>query len=91
MNPFYIWFVIFSLVGYLIVSDASVARFFLLILSLAKVEYEKIKWWIVYNPQNPVVKYLMWRRAWKLAKELQNEIEMERQSRISNDNSKTSE
>ena len=36
---------------------------------------EKVKWWILHNPANPIVKYLMWRRAYKLAKELQEELE----------------
>jgi hypothetical protein len=42
---------------------------------LARLQYEKTKWWILYNPANPIVKYLMWRRAYKLAKEFQNELE----------------
>jgi hypothetical protein len=37
--------------------------------------YEKQKWWLLNNPRNPIVKYLMWRRAYKLAKELQRELE----------------
>ena len=41
---------------------------------LARVQYEKVKWWAVHNPANPIVKYLMWRRAYKLAEELQKEI-----------------
>ncbi len=42
---------------------------------LARVQYEKVKWWTLHNPANPVVKYLMWRRAMKIAKELQKEFE----------------
>ena len=41
---------------------------------LARVQYEKTKWWILHNPANPVVKYLMWRKAMKMAKELEEEI-----------------
>jgi hypothetical protein len=41
---------------------------------LAQLQYEKTKWWILHNPSNPIVKYLMWRRAMKLAKELEEEI-----------------
>jgi hypothetical protein len=40
---------------------------------LARVQYEKTKWWILHNPANPIVKYLMWRRSMKLAKELMDE------------------
>jgi hypothetical protein len=42
---------------------------------LAQVQYEKTKWWIIHNPANPIVKYFMWRRSYKLAKELMEEIE----------------
>ena len=41
---------------------------------LARVEYEKVKWWILHNPANPIVKYFMWQRAMKLAKEIEKEI-----------------
>ena len=42
---------------------------------LARVQYEKTKWWVLHNPANPIVKYLMWRRSYKLAKELQEELQ----------------
>jgi hypothetical protein len=42
---------------------------------LIRVEYEKIKWWILYNPRNPIVKYLMWKKSMRLAKELMDELE----------------
>jgi len=74
MNPLYIYFIIFSCVGYLIVTDASVARLFVLLTGLARVQYEKIKWWVLYNPANPIVKWLMWRNALRLAKELAKEL-----------------
>ena len=41
---------------------------------LARVQYEKTKWWIIHNPANPIVKYLMWKQAMKLAEELQKEL-----------------
>jgi len=74
MNPVYIYFIIFSCVGYLIVTDASVARLFVLLTELARIQYQKIKWWLLNNPQMPWVKYLMWRRALRLAKELEKEF-----------------
>lgn len=91
MSSFYVWCIIFFCIGYLIVSDVSVARFFILILNLVKVEYNKIKWWMWMNPRTPWARYIMWRRSWKLAKELQDEIKMERESRSSDNSSKTSE
>lgn len=75
MNTIYIYFVIFFCIGYLIVTDSSVARGFYLLTQLARVEYEKVKWWILYNPRNPIVKYFMWKRSMRLAKELMDMLE----------------
>lgn len=75
MSVSYIYFIIFFCIAYLILTDQSVARGFYMLTQLARVEYEKVKWWILHNPANPIVKYLMWRRAYKLAKELQQELE----------------
>jgi hypothetical protein len=61
-------------VGYLIVTDISVAYVFILVSKLIKFQYEKTKWWILHNPANPVVKWLMWRNALRMAKELEKEF-----------------
>ena len=74
MSPTYIYFIIFFCIAYLIITDESVARAFYILTQLARVQYEKTKWWILHHPENPIVKYLMWRRANRLAKELMDEI-----------------
>ncbi len=74
MSSTYIYLTIFFCIAYLIVTDQSVARAFYMLTQLARVEYEKTKWWILHNPANPIVKYFMWKRAIKLAKELQKEL-----------------
>lgn len=74
MNASYIYFIIFFCIAYLIITDQSVAKAFYLLTQLARVQYEKMKWWIIYNPSNPVAKYLIWRRSYKIAKELQNQL-----------------
>ena len=61
-------------VGYLIATDESVAYAVVLVSKIVKFQYEKTKWWVLHNPANPVVKWLMWRRALKLAKELEKEF-----------------
>ena len=71
---YYSWFIVFAVVAYLIVTDDSVAAAFYYLTKLIKLNYEKQKWWLLNNPRNPIVKYLMWRRAYKLAKELQDEL-----------------
>ena len=61
-------------VGYLIVTDESVAYAFTLVSKLIKFQYEKQKWWLFNNPRNPVVKWFMWRRSLRIAKELEKEF-----------------
>ena len=74
MMSYYGWFIVFAVVAYFIATDESVAAAFYYLTRLAKSNYEKQKWWLLNNPRNPVVKYLMWRRALKLAKELEREF-----------------
>jgi len=75
MSSTYIYFIIFFCLAYLIVTDQSVARAFYMLTQLARVQYEKTKWWILHNPANPIVKYFMWRRSNQLAEELMRELE----------------
>ena len=75
MTSYYFWFGIFIFVGYLIVTDNSVAYAFALVLKLIKFQYEKQKWWLFNNPRNPVVKWFMYRKSMKMAEELMKEFE----------------
>ena len=72
---YYVWFIVFAVIAYLIVTDNSIAAAFYFVLKIIRSEYEKKKWWFLNNPRNPIVKYLIWRRSYKLAKELQRELE----------------
>ena len=74
MTSYYFWFGIFMFIGYLIVTDNSVAYAFALVLKLIKFQYEKQKWWLLHNPRNPVVKWFVWRRALRIAKGLEKEF-----------------
>ena len=75
MNSYYIYFIIFTCIAYLIVTDESIAKLFVVLTALLRVKYERVKWWLIYSPTNPIVKYMMWRRSWKIAKELQKEFD----------------
>ena len=74
MSAYYIYFIIFFCIAYLIVTDQSIAKAFYLLTELAKVQYQKVKWIMFNHPANPIVKYMMWRRSMKLAKELMDEM-----------------
>ena len=75
MTTYTIWLIIFFCIAYLIATDSSVARGFYMLTQLARVQYEKVKWWCLQNPANPIIKYLIHRRSMKLAKELMKELE----------------
>jgi hypothetical protein len=75
MNPSYIYLTIFFCIAYLIITDNSIARAFYMLTQLARVQYEKVKWWTFHNPANPIIKYLIWRRSMKMAEELMKEFE----------------
>ena len=80
MSANYIYLIIFFCIGYLIITDQSVARAFYMFTQLVRVQYEKVKWWAVHNPANPIIKYLIWRRSMKMAEELMKELDEKKKS-----------
>ena len=74
MNTLYVYFIIFFCIAYLIITDQSVARAFYMLTQLIKFQYEKTKWMILHDPRNPIVRWNIERRSYKLAKELQKEL-----------------
>jgi hypothetical protein len=70
----YFWLGLFLIIGYFVVTDNSLATFLVLIQKRIELEYEKLKWRIMQSPDNPIVKYMIWRRSMKLAKELRKEL-----------------
>ena len=75
MTAYYFWFGIFTFLFYLVATDDSVAYAVTLVSKLIRFQYEKIKWWLLHNPANPIVKYLMWGNALRMAKELAKELD----------------
>lgn len=76
METYYIWLILFAVVGYIIVSDRNVLDAFVYIFDITKNNIIKQIWWLKNNPKNPIVKYLMWRRSMKLAKDLMKEFDI---------------
>jgi hypothetical protein len=74
MSSSYIYLIIFFCIAYLIITDQSVAKGFYMLTQLARVQYEKTKWWVQNSPANPIVRYFIWRRSMKIAKELMEEL-----------------
>lgn len=77
MAVIYIYFLIFGCIGYLIVTDQSIARAFFYISEIIKNKFLVFKWWLVHNPETPWARYSMHRRSMKMAEELMKEFQNE--------------
>ena len=80
MNSNTILLGMFAVVAYVIVTDERAAAAFLYTIKLANTEIRRHWWWLTNNPRNPVVKYLIYRRSLRLAKELMAEINKDKET-----------
>ena len=71
---------LFAVVAYVIVTDDRAAAAFLYVSKLANTEIKRHWWWLTNNPKNPVVKYMIYRRSLRLAKELMVEINKDKET-----------
>jgi hypothetical protein len=70
----------FAVAAYIIVTDERAAAAFLYVSKLVDSNIRRHWWWLTNNPRNPVVKYLIYRRSLRLAKELMAEINKEKET-----------
>ena len=75
MEPQYIVFLLFAVAAYFIVTDESVAAAFYYVIGIITNYIRGKVWWVTNDPSNPVVKYMIYRRNLKLAKELKTKID----------------
>jgi len=75
MTAYYFWFGIFTFIFYLVATDDSVAYAVTLVSKLIRFQYEKTKWWVLHNPRNIIVRWMMYRKSMKMAEELMKEFE----------------
>ena len=71
---------IFAVVAYIIVTDEPAAAAFVYVSKLANTEIRRHWWWLTNNPRNPVVKYMIYRRSLRIAKELMVEINKDKET-----------
>ena len=67
-------FILLSVVSFIILTNDNVAAAFYFVLKLVRANLKRHWWWITNNPSNPVIKYIVYRRSIRLAKELIKEI-----------------
>ena len=78
MDPKYIYFIIFFCISYLIITDKNIAGLVSYSSNLLRLHYEKMKWMILNDPRNPIVKYLIYKKSLKMAEQLIKEFENRR-------------
>jgi len=79
MTAQYLWLVVFSFALYFIITDESIAAAFYYVTRLAKSYIQRQWWWLLHNPKNPVVKYLIYRRSLKMAEQLMSKINTDKE------------
>jgi hypothetical protein len=72
---YYVWFLVFAVVAYFIVTDENAAAGFYYMIQIIKNKFLVFKWWLLNNPKLFWVKYSMHRRSIKMAEELMKEFE----------------
>jgi hypothetical protein len=82
MDPKYIYFIIFFCISYLIITDENIAGLISYSSSLIRLKCEKIKWIILNDPRNPIVKYLIYKKSLRMAEEIIKEFENKRDNEI---------
>ena len=70
----------FAVVAYIIVTDERAAAAFVYAFKLVNTKIKRHWWWLTNNPRNPVVKYMIYRRSLRLAKELMVEINKDKEA-----------
>tara|TARA_B000000441_G_scaffold51445_1_gene34209 strand:- start:148 stop:390 length:243 start_codon:yes stop_codon:yes gene_type:complete len=70
----------FAVVAYVIVTDERAAAAFVYVSKLANTQIKRHWWWLTNNPRNPVVKYMIYRRSLRIAKELMVEINKDKET-----------
>ncbi len=78
MISYYLWLIIFGICLYLVITDQSIAQLIILYSKWWRLQYEKLKWWVLYNPDNLIIRWNMHRKSMKMAEELMKEYENDR-------------
>jgi len=71
---YYGLFSIFAIVVAMMIVDPNVGLYIDLIVKNASVQFRKFKWIMLNNPDNPIVRWMIWRRSYKIAEQLQKEM-----------------
>jgi hypothetical protein len=82
MDPKYLYFIIFFCISYLIITDENIAGLISYSSNLLRLHYEKIKWIVLNDPRNPIVRYLIYKKSLRMAEKLIKKFENKRDNEI---------
>ena len=68
-------FTIFTVIAIMIVLDKNVADYIILLTKIVKMQFERMKFMIIYHPKNPITNFIQARKMNKLAMELHKELQ----------------
>jgi hypothetical protein len=74
MNQYYAWSIIFVIFTYFILVDESIVEYVVLLWKLGKLKYDRLKWMILNDPRNPIVKFMIERKYHKMIKEFEKQL-----------------
>ena len=71
---YYLWFVPFAIILYMMSVDKNVADYIILKCKIINLNIERWIWMVNNHPKNPLLRWSIERRSWKMAEELIKEI-----------------
>lgn len=68
-------FSVFAIVLALMIVDPNVGLYIDLLFKNVSVQFRRFKWIMFNHPDNPIVRWMIWRRSYKMAEQLRKEME----------------
>jgi len=75
----YSLFIVFAILATLIILDSSIASFITLIFKIIQNKLDRLKWMIVFHPNNFITTWMQNRKYDKIAKQLEQEFKEKRE------------
>ena len=63
-----------SILVYMMAVDENVSKYILLLWKTLSVNIQRFFWMLWFHPENPIGRYIIWRRSLRIAKELEKEF-----------------
>jgi hypothetical protein len=75
MNAQYFWLIIIGFVLYFSILDPNIMKAIGYVSKLSESKLKQLKWWLLNDPSNPIVRYFIWRRSMETAKRIRKALD----------------